>query len=205
MWKISYKLAHESGQDQEILLYSLNLIKSSLMGYSLLFLTSYIFGVWRYALTAAVTASVFRIFSGGAHATSAIRCSIIGLTVFTGFGAFAGKIVDKGRLQAFLVYLLILLLFSFITLYRYAPADTPSKPINSQAQKKTLRLTSFILLASYSVLVLYVSRTSAGNLYINYIAASSLGLGWQMFTLTPWGYSFNHAFDSSLKNLMKGG
>ena len=201
--RLSQVLAQESGQDQEVLLYSLTLLKSSLMGYGLLFLVSFIFGVWQYALVAAVTASLFRVFSGGAHASTPRNCSIIGLTLFTIFGLIADSIppiVDRMFLTG---PILVLVVLGFVVFYLYVPADTPGKPINSYAQKKYLRGISFSLLVVWSGAVFYGVRTFVGYPLDNYVVATLLGLSWQVFTLTPLGYSFNESLDTFLKFLLE--
>jgi len=200
--RISEFLAEESGKDQEVLLYSLTLVKSALMGYGLLFLVSYIFGVWQYTLIAAVTASIFRVISGGAHASSPMRCSIIGILLFTSFGWMAEMVGDINRLVV-VSLVLILASVSFLIFYRYAPADTPSKPINSHAQRKYLRVISFSLLVLWTSTALYSTYSFSGYPYVNYLLAGMLGLAWQVFTLTPLGYTTSHALDTHLKSIME--
>jgi accessory gene regulator B len=204
--RISNWLARESGQDQEVLLYGLTLVKSFFLGYGFLLLVSFIFGVWSFSLTAAVTASVFRVFSGGAHASSPIRCTIIGVVLFTGFGALAGSVTYTAEVYPFITLTFTaIFLLSFIVFYRYAPADTPGKPISSQAQKKYLRTISFSLFGLYCVSVFLFVNSFSGYPYMNYLTASMLGFFWQVFTLTPLGYSLYHAADSFLKYFTKGG
>lgn len=203
--KISNWLARESGKDQEVLAYSLTLIKSFISGYGFLFLVSFIFGLWSFALTAAVTASIFRVFTGGAHATTPANCTIIGVFLFTGFGALADNAAFAAEGYFFNLLLVGLFFLSFIVFYRYVPADTPGKPITSQAQKKYLRTISFSLLGLYCVSVYFFVITFSGYPYVNYLVASLLGFSWQVFTLTPLGYSLYHAGDTLLKYFTKGG
>lgn len=200
-FRIAEVLAEESGRDQEILLYSLTLVKSSLMGYGSLFLVSYVLGVWKYALIGAITASCFRIFSGGAHATAPLRCSIIGIVIFTGVG-FAASIFSGGIGRTGILCLIPLLAATaFYIIFRYAPADTPGKPIESRAQKKSLRTISLLLLGTWTfVMMICALRVSSPGI-INYLGASMLGLSWQVFSLTPQGYSTSHWFDHLLKSI----
>ena len=197
--KLSENLARESGKDQEVLLYSLRLIKSSIMGYLLLIIVSGIFGVWEYALTAGVTASIFRVFSGGAHSTAPSRCSIIGVIIFTLFGLTAGFLPPYFLSDNILYLILLTAAISVVIFYQHAPADTPSKPINSQAQKAYLRAITFGLTAAWTAAALLLRKMVPSSL----IFASATGLLWQAFTTIPVGYSTVGSMDRLLKILME--
>jgi len=203
--KLARFLASETGKDEEVLLYAMLLVKTTVLSYVLLLLVSWVLGVWQWALAAAVTASVFRVFSGGAHASDPVRCSIIGTTVFTAVGAAAVVYyIPMGNYQ-FGMLLLAVFVISSIIFYIYVPADTPGKPITSQVQRTYLRIISYSLLVVWSAAVYFLFISARDVFAESLIIASLGGLCWQVFTLTPPGYLVFDRFDTFLKLLWKGG
>ncbi|NLO89943.1 MAG: accessory gene regulator B family protein [Clostridia bacterium] len=203
--KLARFLAHETGKDQEVLLYALLLVKTSILSYTLLFLFSWVLGVWQWAFAAALTAAIFRVFSGGAHASHPIRCSIIGATVFTTVGALVATFyIPVGNYQ-FGMILLVVFVISSVIFYIYVPADTPGKPITSQVQRTYLRIISYSLLVVWSAAVYFLFISARDVFAESLIIASLGGLCWQVFTLTPPGYLVFDRFDTFLKLLWKGG
>lgn len=200
--KIGHYLAVESGKNEEVILFGLKLFTSLILGYALLILISVKLGVFYEAITAGLTVSIFRAFSGGAHATSQLRCSIIGLLILIPMSFFVKYYYFP--VSMFLSYLLsVITIIGILIIYIYAPADTPSKPITSQTQKKYLRRISFILLFVWSIisflLVFYVERPEVNRL----IVSSCFGMIWQIISITPAGYRFVHILDNSLKIIME--
>jgi len=203
--KMAKTLAHESGKDEEVLLFALRLVKTSVMGYTLLFIVSWIFGVWQYAFAAGITAALFRVFAGGAHASAPIRCSIIGAVVFTSIGLAVNGFYSGMSIYQFAVLLAAVFLVSLYMFYLYVPADTPGKPITSKVQRAYLRVISFSLLVMWSAAVCYVFVNSRALFVEKLVVASVGGLCWQAFTLTPPGYFTFERFDVFLKLIMERG
>lgn len=182
--KVATYLARELGYDQErqaILEFSLAVNLSSLVGYLWLILIAGLLGILPEALAAAITASTLRVSSGGAHASCPKNCTLIGLAVFLTI-PFLTKIFSINYLPFLVISALII---GIPILIRYAPADTPGKPITSKLQIQTLKRNSLIILG-LTVLI--------QGLLLNYqwnptlVLSSCLGLIWQLFTLTPVGY-----------------
>jgi accessory gene regulator B len=195
--KISYYLAEVTDKDQDILLFGLRLITTTILGYFLLILFALPFdAVWQ-TLVASVTVSVFRVFSGGAHATAQIRCSLIGVIVLVPIGALAKNI---GYLlnPSIMVLLGVIFISGLMVIYLYVPADTPGKPINSAVQKKYLRRIAYILFLSWTGGIYFCLIKNIG-LEQGFIIASVLGMYWQVFSLTPAGYTSYKSLDGLLK------
>jgi len=201
--KVAETLARESGKDEEVLLFALRLVKTSVMSYALLLLISSILGIWQYALVAAITTSVFRVFSGGAHASAPIRCSIIGAVVFTSIGLAVNGLYPGMSFYQFVVLIAAVFLASLYIFYLYVPADTPGKPITSKVQRAYLRVISFSLLVIWSAAVCYVFVNTRALFVEKLIVAGVGGLCWQAFTLTPPGYFTFERFDVFLKLIME--
>ncbi|ATW27325.1 hypothetical protein DCMF_23525 [Candidatus Formimonas warabiya] len=196
--KISHYLATESGKDEEVILFGFKLFTSFILGYLVLIVLAVKLGIFYETITAGLTVSFFRTFSGGAHASSQWRCNLIGLLILIPIGFFVKY--DYLAVNPFLGYLLLLTtILGIWSTYIYAPADTPGKPVTSQVQKKYLRRISFTLLFVWSILCIFLVLYEKNLLINRLIFASCLGMVWQIFSITPIGYLFVHFLDSLLK------
>lgn len=187
-------------QEQEsILTYALKVLFSSIIGYSAIFIISWVIGVLPYTLAAVITASVLRTFAGGAHAGSAFNCTVIGGTVFTALGLL-GKYTSDWVHYYYIVFAFAAGLAAIIIIARYAPADTPSKPITNTGQRRRLRGISIAFIICWLVSVLFnqLALFKVPN-YIIY--SSTLGLAWQAFSLTPAGYCLGRILDNTLNKV----
>ncbi len=127
---------------REIVEYGVYMTLSEIVKIGFLLIVAAVLHIIPYALGAIVIYGVQRMFLGGLHAKTHLGCVITHSCVVFGIVAlsFISRI-DK-------IYLLLLIVpFSYITAYKYAPADMPQKPVNSKRQRKQLRIGGFILLA----------------------------------------------------------
>ena len=74
-------------------------------------------------------------------------------------------------------------LFSYITAYKYAPADLPQKPIKSKRQRKQLRAGGFILLT-----ILFTSSIFVTQIWSNIIVYTCFV---QALFMTPLAYKLS--------------
>ncbi|SMB98663.1 accessory gene regulator B [Thermanaeromonas toyohensis ToBE] len=199
--RAAHYLANESGRDVEIILFGLRLFLTSISGYIALIIIALLLRILPYVLAAAITASVFRIFSGGAHASSPLRCNLIGVSVFSVFGYLVKMYFHPNYNYTLLISIpIIMFLVGFYIIYRYVPAETPGKPISSQLQRRYLRIISFSLLTVWGIVSLWELSFVVEIIGRKMILSSCLGMAWQLFTLTPLGYRVVGKMDALLKH-----
>ncbi|MDS1030259.1 accessory gene regulator B family protein [Bacillota bacterium LX-D] len=196
--KLSNYLAEESGRDQEVILYGLQILSSVLMGYVFLIIISWALGIFVPVITAALTSSIFRAFSGGAHASSKLRCSIIGLLILIPIG-FCAKYTYVAIYPLINYIVLFVVLCGIYVIYKYVPADTPQKPINSTLQKKVLKTVSMVLFMIWIIVCFLLSNKTNNPFVALLVYASTLGMFWQLVSVTPWGYKFVDNIDHILQ------
>lgn len=126
---------------REVIEYGIYMTVSEIVKISLLLIIAAILHIIPYVLGVIVIYGIQRTFLGGLHAKTHLSCFITHTAIISGVLAvsFVSQI-DK-------VWLLLCIVpFSYVTAYKYAPADMPQKPVNSKKQRMQLRIGGFILL-----------------------------------------------------------
>ncbi len=91
--KLAAALARElslSEDDRDIAAYALHGIFSVSFYLSTLLISAWLLGQWKYTLIVAGTVAVLRTFMGGAHASTAWRCGLIGAAMMNGAARWHG-------------------------------------------------------------------------------------------------------------------
>lgn len=190
------KEAGLSDTETAIVKYALEVMRTTAAGLISIILLAWLLGVLKYALFATLAMSCYRILAGGAHSVTVTNCSLTGAVVSSVIGLFA-KFNNQIPHQILFFTIISIFLFSLISVWQYAPADTPSKPIIRPRQKQNLRILSFIYVIGWAVMSILAL---AGKIHIEVpiIIALSLGVFWQSFTLRPAGYRFIKKIDDVL-------
>lgn len=179
---------------EAILRYSIRLVISTMLSYSLALLLALLFGTFYYVLFIMLTFSTLRVFSGGAHCSNMGNCATYGAVVAN----ILGLVAQKNQLTKvfMLTMIIIAFVFSLWAISKYAPADTPGKPITTKLKKERLRKKSLIVVCVWFLgCVLWYTYFSEVK---TIVYASTIGILWQSFTLTKTGYKFCHVFDNIL-------
>jgi accessory gene regulator B len=147
--KISEYLAVEMDYDEETrscLAYALDSLLFTGGGFITIIIMGTLLGVFRQTLVAAIAGGVLRLFSGGTHCSTPLKCMFTGAALYTFVGWSATKaynlVLDKFSLSLLMVALAML---SLLIVVKYAPVDCPAKPISSADYRNKLRNTSVIV------------------------------------------------------------
>lgn len=137
------------------------------------------------ALITSFTGSILRKSSGGVHATSPEKCALIGVVVCVGAGVISKN--ANISLNLMVAMGLTIFLWSYIIILKYAPVDSPSKPINNKEKRKRLKSISIVILTIYLIIITLniMLYSFSGNAYlIRYSLCMYLAIVWQVFSLT---------------------
>ncbi|MGE5550154.1 MAG: accessory gene regulator ArgB-like protein [Bacteroidota bacterium] len=115
------------------------------MLYSTVILTvaGWLAGVFWECVAVTATAAVLKALTGGVHLSTPTRCAFLGTAVFVGLGLLARHLPSAGLFPP-LVWLLLLL--DNLLVWRYAPVETPEKPL-TEKQRKILRVSARVAIA----------------------------------------------------------
>lgn len=176
---------------QEVLRFAIRLVISTFLGYSLTIIVALILKNLWYVLPIMIVVSIFRAFSGGAHCSNMFNCAVFSAGIMNILGLIAKLIVPSKEL--IITMILAVFIFSVWSINKYAPADTPGKPINSKVKKEKLRKFSFsFVILWYGFSISWYLILNEFN-FLTYVMAYAIL--WQSFTLMPVGYKFTHFVD----------
>ena len=173
---LSHKLNYPD-EKKEILAYGLeNLIFTSLSLLAII-LVGWVLQVGQESLVAIIAGATLRKFSGGSHRATALGCIVFGAVTYPPAAWLAHFVFASygplGWLPGSLLGLVIL-----VTVNRYAPVDSPGKPIVSPEFKKHLHRASLVVAAAFILVALALGKTSLG-------LAIFAGLSMQTVSLLP--------------------
>jgi accessory gene regulator B len=189
---VTYYYKDYSDDEREIMGYGLRMILVTIIDLLAVLIFGLVIGVPGLAVTAVISIGVIRKFSGGFHASTVLRCALLGAMVSVGSGLLANYLAENINRGVIFILLWMVLMIGAILIYSYAPAGVKEKPLTSLPKRVRLKICSFI--AFFIVLLIDF------GLYLtlevdSYVLSSLFGVVWQIFTITPLAYKlFNKEY-----------
>jgi len=196
---LSSRIAKElslSDDRREIIQYGLVYLLSQLLTIVLLLIVAYALKITNEVIILALCSALLRKYSGGAHCSSPLRCSLLSIVTVL-LLVLLSKCIYSLNPIIIIAFVVLINLLSVTIYFIYAPQDTPSKPIRNARKKKILKTKSVII----SIFMLLICTSL---LYFNFIYTSiliSLGSFNQALTLTKPGKVYVNFSDRILKFL----
>ena len=199
----AHKISRETGyNDTGVIVFGLQSLVSLIANYAVLAVLAFFLHVFPHAIIAAFTSSSLRVFSGGSHASSPLRCVIFGTVVFLMLGGIAVTLASFTSTPLFAVLAIMIALLATAAIFKYGYATTHKKPLNSYAHGKKLRSIAITVLFAWLAVILYLSYFHILSLQSRVFMASALtGIAWHTFCLTPWGHKVNQIADNQMQKL----
>ena len=141
-----HKLQNE---DKELYTYGFFLVLSSSFFGLIVFLFGLLFSCLFKALVFYISFRVIRIFAGGYHADTEMRCEFLTTLSFLA-ATFLISISEKPIIQ---IIALVGAFLSIIAIAIFAPLDTPAKPLDEDEKRKYRRISLIILSVIVSVII----------------------------------------------------
>ncbi|SCJ98909.1 putative accessory gene regulator protein [uncultured Clostridium sp.] len=190
--KISSSISKElefDNEKEEVINYGIFAFIQMFISIILVGIVGIILGVFTEALLISFVTAILRKSSGGVHAGTPGSCNVIG-TIASIVMGFVAKFAE---VNIYGVALLggIIFCIAYITIYRLAPVDSMTKPINSIAKRKRLKRSSLIIISIYlAIVVVNVGcfLVFDKKVFITYTICIYLGVLWQVFSLTKFGH-----------------
>ncbi|MDO7788852.1 accessory gene regulator ArgB-like protein [Desulforamulus aquiferis] len=182
-----------SRDQEEIVIFAIKLIESTIYSIGSIVLASLILGNLNETIIVLIAAAAMRLASGGAHCTTALHCTLAGTLIFPTLG-FIPKYY---HIESSMI-LIIPIIISFVFILKYAPAESPGKPLTSKKYIKKMYRISIIISLIITALAMYLLPLRG---YIS--VALVTGLFWQSLTITPFGYKIISYLDRIIFNIVR--
>ena len=153
--------------------------------------------------TISLVAGLMKRNSGGIHCSSPNRCLVTGIIISYIF-ALIGKNLINIKLEVLYLLSIIILIHSFIIIYKKCPVPSENKPLKKEATRKKLIKNAFSIYFICTILFILNILLSLSNFdySLNSLALCAiLGLYMQTLSLTTIGSNFILFIDKVLLKL----
>lgn len=141
---------NDEDADVEVVAYGFDIFLQEAGVILLALLLALPFGLLLPVAVSIVAYKLLRRYAGGTHAAHRIACMITSILV-----AFGPALVfARTSLRIPLPVLAALCVLDLILLYRYAPADTDTRPVRNPDTRRRMRLIALVTMAAYTVVAL---------------------------------------------------
>lgn len=146
-----------SQEEIDIMRYGLETLYLTITKMVVIFLTSYLLGIFKETILLLITYNIIRSQSFGIHASKSIYCLISSLIMFIG-----GALICKYCVLPFELTLVLSIICNICLLF-YAPADTHKRPLVNVKKRKRFKFVSFSLGIIYTMLIVIFKDYSIVN------------------------------------------
>lgn len=189
--RLANKVAQSLGYDAEkesVIAYGLIAIVQVVLTVALALAAGLLIHAPAEAMIVCFSVSILRRFSGGAHADSLGLCTGITVVVCTLFAFLATRLAIYTTPLILTLITLAVYAFAYASIHRYAPVDSPNKPIRTEQKRLRMRRACYRIIAAYALLQSLLIIASLWYPAFRSLAISLiLGVAWQAFTLTNAG------------------
>ncbi|MFZ5639685.1 MAG: accessory gene regulator ArgB-like protein [Bacillota bacterium] len=203
---LAYYLARELNfdrKDAETIRYGMEIIFGALIKGMIIIGISWWLHITPYVLAAVITSGSFRLLAGGVHCHTYGRCLVLGSTVAVFIGSLAPVIGYRLNPNFLLSSVVLAALIGLGFVHKWAPADTPAKPVTREEKRKKFKKLSFLYVITWTVIMFVFILLGRQIPSIIPLAMASLGgFLFQTFSLCPAGYRLVGTVDTLLGKIL---
>ena len=202
--KISLKLDYDD-EKCAVINYGIFAFLQTLASLAIITLLGILLGMVWQALVVTFSASILRQYSGGVHATSPNICLIVGTVATLTITLAAHHLTGLVPVEILITINALLMASSYWLVIKYAPVDSPAKPIRTEHKRKKMKRFSLIVLTAYFtiiVVLVVMYLTQENSACMEFAMCIGMATGWQVFNLTKKGHRWLKKVDSILAGLL---
>ncbi|MGJ0702262.1 accessory gene regulator ArgB-like protein [Clostridium perfringens] len=203
--KVSSELNYDN-ERKEIIQYGTYALIQTLISIISVLILGLVFNIALEALIFLFTASILRKYSGGAHSESSNVCTLLGIIISICIGfLIKSSFFTKMNFELVVFIGIFIFVFAYFIVFKFAPVDTPNKPIKTEKKKRRMKkgslkiLTIYLLIELLSIILYYNSGWSLAKPVMLSII---FGVAWQCMTLTYIGNILLRTIDSFTNKLL---
>lgn len=176
----------ENHQKRYCYYYGFQIIYGELVKSILLLGIAWVLGIFSSVLLILITFAALRMVAGGFHMDTYGRCLFVSTVMFLGAGLLAQYTNRYWNIYSIFLFIFVTFLIGLSMVVKYAPRDTPNKPITDVEEMRRFKRLSIYYLVIWLVITLILV------IYGLNIAALSLCFAvlLEVFTITPTGCKF---------------
>ncbi|HEX9059473.1 MAG TPA: accessory gene regulator B family protein [Clostridia bacterium] len=176
---------NETHEKRRVYYYGFQVIIASLVKGFLLVAFAALTGSFAATISVMLSFASLRVIAGGYHMNTYGKCATMSIGLFVISGCIAQYTYHLWNLWSLIVLVIFSLMVSSILLFKWAPRDTPGRPITDPGEIKKFRFFSAVYLLIWCALV---SILTYFNYYL-YSIAICFGLLMEAFIITPAAFS----------------
>ncbi|MDZ5252475.1 accessory gene regulator ArgB-like protein [Clostridium sp. LIBA-8841] len=203
--KVSNELNYDN-ERKEVIQYGTYALIQTLISIISVLILGLIFNIALEALIFLFTASILRKYSGGAHSESSNVCTLLGIVISICIGFLIKSSFFVNMNFEFIIFIgVVIFVFAYFIIFKYAPVDTPNKPIKTEKKKKRMKKGSLKILTIYLFIVLLstILYYNSDVVFAKPVILSILfGIAWQCMTLTALGNILLKTIDSFTNKIL---
>lgn len=162
--KIRNEMPEVDDERAEIINYGLQNIIGEFPKIIIMFIVSWILGIFKETLLTFVLLLIYRSASGGFHLKTHIGCIISTCLTYCGIAFLSKYLIIEGVLRY--IFVGIVWLLGFIMIKLYAPADTENVPILRKKDRLKKQIISYISLSIAMIIAIIIPDNTIANILI---------------------------------------
>lgn len=185
---------NENHNKRAVYYYGFYIVIGSFVKGIILLTLSLLLGILIPALLIVMVLGSLRMLAGGYHFDTYGKCLFVSMTFNLTAALIARYTYSSWSTALIVLFILLVFTFSLYMLIKYAPRDTPTKPITDPAAIMKYKKLSIAYLGVLLILCCVL-------VYLNlkmHIIAISFGVLLEIFSITPAGHSFFNTIKNGL-------
>ncbi|RCX10342.1 accessory gene regulator B [Anaerobacterium chartisolvens] len=177
---------NENHQKRAVYYYGFQIVLGSVFKIIILVATGLLLGILYPLILISLCFAALRVLAGGYHMDSYGKCIVVSMVLFVLAGLLAGYTHMYWSQLHMAVLAGATFIAGLLTVNKYAPRDTPNKPITDVAEKRRFKTLSFIYLFVWLPVTLAL-------IYFNlnmYAVSLCLGVLLELFSVSDLGHRF---------------
>mgnify|MGYP000846263222 FL=1 len=174
---------NENHQKRAVYYYGFFIIIGALVKGVIMFSTAAIFGVLIPTIVIMLTFASLRMFAGGYHMNTYGRCLFASMALFIISALISKHTYELWSNNIIISLIFIIFVAGFLILLKYAPKDTPNKPITEPEKIKMYKSLSLIYLVIWLIISIIL-------LFFNlkmFVLCLCFAVMLELFSITPIG------------------
>lgn len=186
---------NENHNKRSVYYYGFYIVFSTLVKGIILISLSLLLGIMLPALLTVIVFGSLRMLAGGYHFDSYGKCLLVSLALIITAALISQYTYIYWSIASMVLFLIPAFAFSLYLLIKYAPKDTPTKPITDPAAIRKFKRLS---IAYLGILLIICCGLVFFNLKMH-VVSICFGILLEVFTITPAGHRFFNIIKTGLK------